>query len=83
MRHDPRHTSPEEICWSGSGLLLRFRGTFHFCEKEMYGRGGGEISGFAGIFAEYAGVERSDNRLSNGYPQKSHNLHLHAQVSHF
>jgi len=45
----------EEICWSGSGELLRFRGTFHFCQKEMDGAGGGENSGFAGIFAEFSG----------------------------
>ena len=54
MRHDPRHTSPEEICWSGSGELLRIRGTFHFYQKEMDGRDGGENIAFAGIFAEFA-----------------------------
>jgi hypothetical protein len=63
--------------------LLRFWGTFHFCQKEMGGRDGGENIAFAGIFAEFVAHGSGLRWLDGGYPQKSHNLHLHAQVSHF
>jgi hypothetical protein len=47
----------------------------------MDGRDGGENIVFAGIFAE-SGARGSGRRWPDGgYPQKSHNLHLHAQVS--
>jgi hypothetical protein len=44
---------------------------------------GGENIGFAGIFAEFAARGSGRRWLDGGYPQKSYNLHLHAQVSQF